>query len=362
MSGSPKTKKKPATSRTSGRPPIRSDARTRQKTSMIGSGLFAGKLPPDIPLFILEACCLATVGILAVIVVIGLSANRFSGTGLFSHLLPFAIGVLGLIIAGIVLLNGWQVLRQRLKKRSVILPAIVALTLVLFGAGLMTHDRFSRAFDSFRALVGGREEASRTALSHQIFAGYRRLTPIQMQKLIDRSQPYQADIVEAAKIFSLDPDLLFGLAAAESSFYPRTSKDGGQGLFQITQAPAAATAKVNKLVDPQQQRLDNHRYNALLGAATLTHYLLEMNGDLFLGLLAYNIGPRNGGLRFVMEQYGAGDFMTIQPYLQDLPRDYPIRVLAFALAFRVERHAGRLLAYEEGTNALRIQAIGIPGF
>jgi hypothetical protein len=48
-----------------------------------------------------------------------------------------------------------------------------------------------------------------------------------------------------------------------------------------------------------------------------------MHGDLFLGLLAYNIGPRNGGLRAIMTQYGAHDFVTIQPYLQLLPRDYP---------------------------------------
>src|ERR1051325_4239023 len=57
------------------------------------------------------------------------------------------------------------------------------------------------------------------------------------------------------------------------------------------------------------------RHNAFLAAATLRRYLDEMHGDLFLGLLAYNIGPRNGGLRAIMEQYGARDFATIQPYL-----------------------------------------------
>ena len=62
-----------------------------------------------------------------------------------------------------------------------------------------------------------------------------------------------------------------------------------------------------------------------------------------------------------MEQYGVTDFTTIQPYLLRLPRDYPIRVLAHALAFRIARKEGRLLAYEEGQNALAIQALGIPG-
>jgi hypothetical protein len=31
------------------------------------------------------------------------------------------------------------------------------------------------------------------------------------------------------------------------------------------------------------------------------------------------------------------------------------------LAFRIERKKGRLLAYEEGRNAMSIQALGIPG-
>ena len=85
-----------------------------------------------------------------------------------------------------------------------------------------------------------------------------------------------------------------------------------------------------------------------------------MNGDLFLGLLAYNIGPANGGLRAIMDRYGARDFVTIQPYLQELPRDYPIRVLSTALAHRLWR-AGGLPRYEEGHNAAHVQAAGIPG-
>ena len=121
------------------------------------------------------------------------------------------------------------------------------------------------------------------------------------------------------------------------------------------------TKAVNKLFLPDNRQMSDPRYNAFLGAATLRHYLTEMKDDLFLGLLAYNIGPANGGLRFIMQQYGVTDFTTIQPYLLRLPRDYPIRVLAYALAFRISWQEGRLLAYEEGKNATTIQALGIPG-
>jgi hypothetical protein len=62
-----------------------------------------------------------------------------------------------------------------------------------------------------------------------------------------------------------------------------------------------------------------------------------------------------------MQQYGASDFVSLQPYLQQLPRDYPIRVLSHALAFRIWRSHGQLLAYQEGDNAQRIQQLGIPG-
>ena len=107
--------------------------------------------------------------------------------------------------------------------------------------------------------------------------------------------------------------------------------------------------------------LANPIHNAYLAAATLRIYYDQMHGDPLLALLAYNIGPRNGGLATIMQQFGARDFAGAQPYLKDLPRDYPVRVLAAALAYRLWRSEGRLLRYEEGDNARRIQALGIPG-
>jgi hypothetical protein len=309
----------------------------------------------------LEIFGLAVTGVAAVIVLLGYAANRLSGTSFFTSLLPFAGGILGLIVLTAILLSGWQNLRKRLQNRSLILPPAIALGLAVMIGCFAMQDRFTRAFGYYRTLVGGKQEAERVTLTHQVYAAYRRLNTGQIQIMIDRAAPYLPAIEEAAAVYAIDIDLLKGLAATESSFLSRDSKDGGQGLFQITRIPAEITLEVDNLFPSGERKLTNPRYNAFLGAATFKHYLAEMNDDLFLGLLAYNIGPANGGLRFIMDQYGATDFVTIQPYLLQLPRDYPIRVLSHALAFRIKAKEGHLLAYEEGRNAVRIQGFGIPG-
>ena len=309
----------------------------------------------------LEVLGLVAVTVIAAIVLLGQAAARFSGSGILTHLLPFTLGMLGLILAVALLLIGWLRLRHWLRQKQRFLPAAVALTLALAAGGLTLRGDFHFAFNQFRILVGGKEEAGRSTLAHQVFAAYRRLDIAQVQQLIERAKPYTEDIDAAATAFGLDPDLLHGIAAAESSFLPRDSKDGGQGLFQLAQIPEPATRAAADWLRVDKPLPDDQRHNGYLAAATLTHYLAQMRGDLFLGLLAYNIGPKNGGLRFIMEQYGATDFVAIQPYLQQLPRDYPIRVLSYALAFRLFRSLNTLPAYEEGRNAVRIQQIGIPG-
>lgn len=320
-----------------------------------------GNFSRNVLLIVLESSGLLGIGMIAVIAVLGYSFHRFSGTGFLRSHLPFAAGIIGFIIVAVMVSGLWLRARRWLLARSVFLPLVLVLGLVLMIGLFVPPEMFSRAFLYYRVLVGGKEEAARTAIAHQVYAAYRRLETKDLTTMLTRAEPYMAAIEEAGAAWGLDGDLLKGLAATESSFLPRSSGDGGQGLFQITRIPASVTTKVDQLFPEKDRDVNNMRYNAHLGAATLKYYLAEMKGDLFLGLLAYNIGPANGGLRFIMEQYGAGDFITIQPYLMQLPRDYPIRVLSYSLAFRVGRREGRLLAYEEGKNAARIQAIGIPG-
>ena len=312
-------------------------------------------------LIAVELLGLAMAAVFAIMMLLGYSASLFTGTSFFSSLLPFAIGVLVLIVFMAGLLIGWYTFRKWLHSKQLLWPALLSITLALGVGWYFMQEQFSPIHAHFRTLVGGKQEAGKVTIAHQVYAAYRRYDATQLQTMMQRAQDYNAVINEAAAEFALDPALLQGVAATESSFLPRNSTDGGHGLFQITQVPKVVIDQTSKRLAEHQISLQNHRHNAFLAAATLKYYLAEMKGDLFLGLLAYNIGPANGGLRFIMQQYGASDFVTIQPYLQSLPRDYPIRVLSYALAFRVWQKEGKLLPYEEGRNALHIQHIGIPG-
>lgn len=308
-----------------------------------------------------EVMSLLAAVVIGELALLGSGVEWLSGAKAWPRLPLFAGMVLGFGLSTALLFWLWLHLRGWLKPFGAWWPAVVALVAAGGAGWLASAPQFGHAVTNVRTLVGGSAEAERVAIAHQVYAAYRRTDLEQMLRVLERARVYEPTVHEAAAAFAVDPEVLMGVGAAESAFYPRDSADGGRGLFQITAppAPASAEARAKLSID----RLDplNQRHNAFVAAATLHHYLQEMQGDLFLGLLAYNIGPRNGGLRSIMRQYGAHDFITIQPYLQHLPRDYPVRVLCAALAYRLWRHQGRLPHYEEGSNALRVQNVGIPG-
>jgi soluble lytic murein transglycosylase-like protein len=298
---------------------------------------------------------------IGVIAALGRFADWFVGSGLWRHLLPFAAAVLALAVLTGVAIRAWFAVRGRLAERWSPAPAVVALVAAFGAAWFAFQPAFWTDVHHLQALIGGRAAAERAAIAHQVYAAYRRTDRANQQRMFERSQPYESAVAEAAALFDLDSALLMGVAATESAFRPRRSADGGRGLFQITAPPDAALRTARDALQIAQLDLGNDRHNVFAGAATLRIYLDQMHDDLFLGLLAYNIGPKNGGLLAIMRQYGARDFVTIQPYLQQLPRDYPIRVLSAALAYKLWKAEGRLPKYEEGDNAARIQAGGIPG-
>jgi len=308
-----------------------------------------------------EVAALAGAAFISVVAVLGQLGTRFAGASTWGHVVPFAAAILSLGVATAIVLVAWLWLRRQVQRAHFALPTAPALVLAATAAWFATQPAFQHDVSSVRSLLGGTAEAERGALAHQVYAAYRRTNLTDLQKILERARVFEPTVHEAAAAFDVDPEVLMGIGAAESAFYPRDSRDGGRGLFQITVPPRVAVEVAQRQLAVAALDPLNQRHNAYVAAATLRHYLAEMRGDLFLGLLAYNIGPQNGGLRSIMRQYGARDFVTIQPYLQHLPRDYPIRVLCAALAYRLFRARGGLPPYEVADNAQAIQRIGIPG-
>ena len=308
-----------------------------------------------------EVVAVLTVALIAVIAAVGRLADALTGAAGWGHLVPFAAGVLAVGLGAAALLRGWLGARAWLARRVPGGGPFAAIAIAVGGVWLASGPGFRGDLASLRTLLGGRAETQRMTIAHQVYAAYRRADLGGLVRVLERARVYEPTVMEAAAAYGVDLEVLMGVAAAESAFYPRDSADGGRGLFQITAPPTDAVADVKRRLRVDQLDPLNQRHNAFLAAATLRRYLDEMHGDPFLGLLAYNIGPRNGGLRAIMEQYGARDFVTIQPYLNTLPRDYPIRVLSAALAYRLWRTEGHLPRYEEGGNAVHIQSVGIPG-
>jgi len=273
------------------------------------------------PAFLVAGFVVATIG--SVVAVVAIERARRSATGFWRHFVDFAcIAVFG----GVVWLA----------------PPLE-----------MLH--------SLQDLLADERATQLGVVRHQIYAAYRRMDLKGQNTILERARVFEPTIAEAAKAFGVDRELMVGIAATESSFNPRPSRDGGRGLFQITAVPAEAEAAAKKALGTDSLDPLNQRHNAFVAAATLRVYARQMDGDLLLTLLAYNIGPQNGGLNFILEKYGAQNFAQAQPYLQEMPRDYPIRVLSAALAYRLWRELGRLPRYEEGDSARRIQRLGVPG-
>lgn len=270
----------------------------------------------------------------------------------------FALGIGGVAFGSALVVVPLERLRQRTPRvwRHVLNTALLVLAAVVVWKG-----NPAASLHALRELLAGERATQVRVIRHQVYAAYRRMDLEGQRKILERAEVFVPTIEQAARAFGIDAELMVGIAAAESSFYPRDSRDGGKGLFQITAVPAAASAAAREKLAVGALDSWNQRHNAYVAAATLDLYRKQMKDDLFLTLLAYNIGPQNGGLRTIMDTYGARNFAQIQPYLQAAPRDYPIRVLSSALSYRVWRRTGRLPRFEEGRTAREIQRLGVPG-
>lgn len=115
--------------------------------------------------------------------------------------------------------------------------------------------------------------------------------------LLDAGAPdlsaVDAVLVAAAREARVDPDLLRGLAAAESSGDPTVrSRAGAVGLLQLVPDTAAEQARALGL-DPARIDLTDAATNARLGARYLRRLLDQFDGQVPFALAAYNAGATN---------------------------------------------------------------------
>lgn len=300
---------------------------------------------------VLQILLLAAGAGVAVLAVMGRFGDRLAPVWLLLALVATVLVAVPLVLA-------IDSIRRRLRGWLWVLPDLAVMgALVAIVWWQPPHHALERA----RELLAGERATQVRVVRHQVYAAYRRMDRAQQRVILERARVFAPTVAEAARAFAVDPELMMGVAATESSFHPRPSHDGGQGLFQITAVPESARKAALEALGASRLDPVNQRHNAFLAAATLAAYREQMDGDLFLTLLAYNIGPGNGGLRTIMGTYGARNFAQAQPYLRELPRDYPVRVLSAALSWRILERFGALPPFEAGDGARRIQALGVPG-
>ena len=120
---------------------------------------------------------------------------------------------------------------------------------------------------------------------------------------------YQAHILEAARVYQLEPALIHAVISAESGYNPLArSPKGARGLMQLM-PDTARRYGVNNPLDPQQ--------NIYGGSAYLRDLLKLFGNDLKLALAAYNAGEGT-----VMEHGN-----RIPPYLETA--QYVPKVLSY---------------------------------
>lgn len=148
---------------------------------------------------------------------------------------------------------------------------------------------FDQLMDSARAQAihlaarwGWYDQAISTASQQRVFNDYTLLYP----------QPYDAEVLSAAKLTGLAPQLIYSVMRQES-LYRRdaVSSAGARGLLQMLPETARRTAAKWQRPRPSVDDLFNPVINVNLGAANLRTLVDKFGGQTLVALAGYNAGP-----------------------------------------------------------------------
>ncbi|MET0661043.1 MAG: transglycosylase SLT domain-containing protein [Steroidobacteraceae bacterium] len=126
------------------------------------------------------------------------------------------------------------------------------------------------------------DQAIATASDNKVFYDYELLYPL----------PYDDEVKAAAKVSSLDPDIVYSVLRQESLYRAdAVSSVGARGLLQLMPSTARIAAKKWKLRAPTEHDLFSPATNVRLGALHLRDLLDRFDSQLAVALAGYNAGP-----------------------------------------------------------------------
>jgi soluble lytic murein transglycosylase len=169
---------------------------------------------------------------------------------------------------------------------------------------------------------GWYEQAIATASLVRVFNDYELLYP----------QPYDAEVLTAAKLTGLSPQLIYSVMRQES-LYRRDalSSAGARGLLQMLPETARRTASKWNRPRPAADDLFNPVVNVPLGAANLRSLIDRFGGQTLVALAGYNAGP-NAAARWLPPQSLDPDI-----WIENIPynetRNYVQRILWHNVVF-----------------------------
>lgn len=188
---------------------------------------------------------------------------------------------------------------------------------------------FEQLMDSARtqsihlaARWGWYDQAIATATQQQVFNDYVLLYP----------QPYDAEVLSAAKLTGLSPQLIYSVMRQES-LYRRDaySSAGARGLLQMLPETARRTARKWNKPRPSPDDLFNPVINVPLGAANLRGLVDRFGGQTMVALAGYNAGP-NAAARW-MPPASLDPDIWVENIPYNETRNYVQRILWHNLVF-----------------------------
>ncbi|HVY82306.1 MAG TPA: transglycosylase SLT domain-containing protein, partial [Steroidobacteraceae bacterium] len=192
---------------------------------------------------------------------------------------------------------------------------------------------------------GWYDQAVATATAQGVFNDYDLLYPT----------PFDEEVVKAAQMASMSPQLVYGVIRQESLYRPdAVSSAGARGLMQLRLETARRTAREFKLPKPSADDLFQPAVNATLGAAHLRSLLDRFGNQLPVALAAYNAGPNAAARWLPTQPIDADVWIENIPYAET--REYVQRILWHRLMFTWLRENDR--PQQKGLQLAPITAMG----